>query len=84
MSGWISPGGPACRLAASHLQGPTRLTTHELDHLPSLVAPNVSVLAAQRVHPGVKRATSPACESLTCDLALGGATDAAQDGAGRS
>jgi hypothetical protein len=35
----ITRWSPACRLAASHLQGPKTLTTHELDHLLSLVAP---------------------------------------------
>ena len=34
--GVYSPGGPASRSAASHLQGPKLLTT-QLDHLPSLV-----------------------------------------------
>lgn len=59
MSGWVSPGGPACRLAASHLQGPARLTTHELDHLLSLVAPNVPALGHQCVHRSAEGPPAP-------------------------
>jgi hypothetical protein len=38
VAGGYSPGGPAGRLAASHLRGPRSMTT-QLDHLLSSVAP---------------------------------------------
>src|ERR1700689_1521934 len=49
VSDWVSPGGPASRLAASHLQGPNALTTHVLDHLLSLVPQQY------RARPGARR-----------------------------
>jgi hypothetical protein len=42
VSDWLSPGGPASRLAASHLQGPNALTTHVIGPPPLSGARNIS------------------------------------------
>ena len=49
VTGWYPPGGPSCRLAASHLQGPKTFIT-QLDHLLSLVPEMVSADAAKVRH----------------------------------